>query len=478
MNRLNLNRAPYLIAFVALLLVSCSDTSVAEKDVGVDSADGDTSATDTTIDEGNREDTTPDVIPDIPTTKRPPNILLIIADDMGLDASPVHTPGALKPNMPVLQSLSDTGITFENLWTAPVCTPTRATILTGKYGTNSGVLGVLPPTNGVSTSEVSLQSYLKSNASYKSAVIGKWHLSTNNNGGVNNPAMMGVEHYAGFLSGGHTDYSDWELTENGETSNVKEYSTRYFTDLGIDWIEKQKSEDSESPWFLWLAYTAPHSPFHLPPADLISATNLTGDPTDVTDNPLGYYFLMLEALDTEMGRLLESVDRENTIVIFLGDNGTPRNVIQRPYPRNRAKGTVYQGGVNTPMVVSGAGVSRSGQRESAILNSSDLFATIADIAEAKTDSIHDSLSFKGLLQGEAYTPREYVYTEVDGNVDAWAIRNAQYKLIVFEDGTEEMYDLLADPYEATELIGNGLDADQTQAKTALETFANDIRKVQ
>lgn len=407
-------------------------------------------------------------------TESPPNILLIIADDMGLDASPVHNEGFQKPHMPELESLSRNGITFDNFWVNPVCSPTRATILTGKYGVNSGVLGVSPGNNGVSTTEVSLQSYLSENSNYTSAVIGKWHLSNNFNGGVDNPELMGVQHYAGMISGAHSDYSDWTLTENGQMSNVQQYSTSYFTDKSIEWIEQQESS-SDAPWFLWLAYTAPHTPFHLPPAELLSDNTLSGDEADVAADPLSYYLAMLEALDSEMGRLLDTVDMDNTMVIFMGDNGTPNQVVQSPYSRAHAKGSVYQGGINTPMVISGKGVGRSDQRESALINSTDLYATITDTAETGLRTIHNSVSFKNLLNGQDYTAREFIYAEVESNNLAWAIRNEQYKLIEFQGGTQELYDLIQDPYEGSELISSGLTSEQSLAKESLENYVSQIR---
>lgn len=413
--------------------------------------------------------------PDTPaTTERPPNILLIIADDMGLDASPVHSEGVRKPHMPELEKLSSNGITFDNVWVNPVCSPTRATILTGKYGVNSGVLGVTPGINGVSTTEVSLQSYLSENSNYTSAVIGKWHLSNNSNGGVDNPGLMGVQHYAGMMSGAHSDYSDWTLTENGQVSNVQQYSTSYFTDKSIEWIEQQESA-SDAPWFLWLAYTAPHTPFHLPPAELLSGNTLSGDEADIAAEPLSYYLAMLEALDTEMGRLLGTVDMDNTMVIFIGDNGTPNQVAQSPYSRAHAKGSVYQGGINAPMVISGKGVGRSGQRESALINSTDLYATITDIAETGLSTVNNSVSFKKLLNGQNYSAREFIYAEVESDKTAWAIRNQQYKLVEFEDGIQELYDLIQDPYEGSDLIFSGLTSEQTLAKESLEIFANQVR---
>ncbi len=405
-----------------------------------------------------------------PGTNSTPNILLIIADDMGLDATPGYNVGTEKPSMPVLQDLSANGIVFDNVWSNPLCSPTRATILTGKYGIRTGVVSASPPNNAISLSETSLQSYLAQNTSYKSAVIVKWHLSNNANGGADNPNLMGVEYYAGLLSGGHDDYSDWSFTQNGQTSTVQEYSTTFFTNLAIDWIDQQ-----QSPWFLWLAYTAPHTPFHLPPVALHSVDNLSGDTADIDANPRSYYFAMLEALDTEMGRLLNSIDIENTIIIFIGDNGSPARVVQQPYTRTRAKGTVYQGGIHVPMVISGSGVTRSGQREAALINSADLFATIADLAGTGLESIHDSKSFKNLLNSGQSEEREFIYSEVQENVTAWAIRNEKYKLIDFQNGIQEFYDLAADPYEQNDLIISGLSSEDLQAKTELESLADGVR---
>ncbi len=405
-----------------------------------------------------------------PGTNSTPNILLVIADDMGLDATPGYDLGAEKPNMPVLQDLSSDGLTFDNVWANPLCSPTRATILTGKYGISTGVVSATPPGNAISLTETSLQSYLTQNTSYKSAVIGKWHLSNSANGGADNPNLMGVEHYAGFLSGEHDDYFEWPFTQNGQDSTVQEYSTTFFTDLAIDWIEQQ-----QSPWFLWLAYTAPHTPFHLPPAELHTSDNLSGDPADIDANPRSYYFAMLEALDTEMGRLLDAIDRQNTVVVFIGDNGSPARVTQEPYTRGRTKGTVYQGGIHVPMVVSGTGVTRSGQREDALINSTDLFATIAELAGTDLASIHDSRSFKNLLSGGQMDEREFAYAEIEQNTTAWTIRNEKYKLLDFQNGTQEFYDLDTDPYEQNDLIISGLSSEALEVKAELENLADGIR---
>jgi len=404
-----------------------------------------------------------------PIVNSSPNILLVIADDLGKDVTPNYTEGSVKPNMPTLQSLMSTGITFDNLWSYPVCTPTRASILTGKYGVNTGVLEV---GDIISTAETSVQKYISNNTGdkYATAIVGKWHLSNN----ANDPITMGIDYYAGILNGGVPSYTNWTLTENGQTTNTTEYTTTKLTDLAIDWVDSQTK-----PWFLWLAYNAPHTPFHLAPTNLHSQGSLPTDQASIDANPEPYFMSAVEALDTELGRLLNSLSAEekaNTIIIFIGDNGTPNQIAQAPYSSRRAKGTIYQGGVNVPMVVSGYGVNRSGVRESALTHTADLFTTIANVAGVSTAEINNSTSFYNLLSDENATGREFVYTERSNNGISYAIRNANYKLIVNDNGTQEFYNLTIDAYEANDLIGTTLSAEATTAKTALEAEAASIRQ--
>lgn len=308
-------------------------------------------------------------------TSNNPNILLIIADDMGLDATPGYTIGNVKPNMPTLQSMINSGVKFNNVWSNPVCTPTRAGILTGKYGNKTGILKV---DDVMPTSEISIQKHLDNNASgYSHAVIGKWHLSRD----ANHPTDMGIDYFAGILGGGVQSYWNWNFTQNGQTTTSTEYTTTKFTDLAINWIDAQTQ-----PWFLWLAYNTPHTPFHLPPNDLHYQGDLPSDQASIDANPLPYYLAMIESMDTEMGRLIKSMsteEKDNTIIIFIGDNGTPNKVAQE-YTSTRVKGAVYQGGVNVPMIISGKNVIRTNSSEDALINTTDLFATIADIAGTGT----------------------------------------------------------------------------------------------
>lgn len=393
------------------------------------------------------------------TLETSPNILLVIADDMGLDASPGYNIGTTKPNMPNLQSIMNSGIKFNNLWSNPTCSPTRATIITGKYGVRNQVLS---PGEVLSTSETSLQSYI--NTSYSNAVIGKWHLSNN----VNHPNTMGVDYFAGFMGGGVPSYYNWNLIINGQTTNSTEYTTTKFTDLAIDWVGQQTK-----PWFLWLAYNAPHTPFHLPPSDLHFQGDLPSDESSINANPLPYYMAALEALDAEFGRLLSSMsdeEMENTVIIFIGDNGTPIQVSQE-YEFRRTKGTIYQGGVNVPMVISGKNVSRINDTEDALINTTDLFATIANISGVSETEINDSKSFKNLLSTSNLTIRDYVYAENEDHT----IRNDSYKYINFNNGSEAFYNLNNDALEASNLMDSNLSTNDEAIKNDLTSKLQEIR---
>ncbi|WP_400079690.1 sulfatase-like hydrolase/transferase [Winogradskyella sp. R77965] len=395
---------------------------------------------------------------DITPPSSAPNILLVIADDMGLDATPNYNIGNVKPNMPNLQNLMASGITFNNVWANPVCSPTRASILTGNYGTNNGVTRVGHQLN---SSAHILQNDMPN---YATALIGKWHLSND----VNQPLAMGIDYYAGILSGGVQDYESWNLVENGNTSTSTEYITTKLTDLGINWIEGQNE-----PWFLWMAYNAPHTPFHLPPTNLHSQGNLPSDQSSINANRLTYYMAAIEALDTEMGRLLQSMsseERDNTIIIFIGDNGSPGQVAQ-DYGQRKAKGSIYEGGINVPMVISGKNISRQNAVDNTLINASDLYDTIIALSGNSTTQNNDSESFKDVIVNATTGTRDFAFSEIsdaDGTSE-YAIRSLTRKYIRFGDNSEAFFDLTLDPLENNNLLNQTLSASNTDIYNALKT---------
>lgn len=390
-----------------------------------------------------------------------PNILLVIADDMGTDITPGYLSSPLMPSTPFLNSLRSSGLTFTNCWATPQCAPTRASFYSGKHGIKTGVQAV-PGNLDLIHSSI----FQELDAAYDKAVIGKWHVSDPVD--YTHPGQHGVDFYTGVFSGGVSDYYNWEKVENEMLTNNTNYVTTELTDEAIIWVNARAN-----PWFLALTHVAPHNPFHVPPADLYTSTP--------TNTNVQKYRAAIEAMDTELQRLVDNIPAAvltNTIIIFMGDNGTPNGVLQS-YPLGRGKGNIYQGGVNVPLIVSGQGVTRSNATEDALTNSTDLFATILEISGASLPGgMHNSYSFYDFFTdanavGRPYNYVDYVSDETGG--DEFAVRDAQYKLLQFADGSQEFYDLLADPFEQNDLLLGTLTTAEQTAYDDLELEALYIR---
>ena len=405
-----------------------------------------------------------------------PNILLLIADDFGVDVASFYpkdsrretTPPA--PPMPNLQALARQGVLFTRVWASPWCSPTRAEILTGRYGFRTGIgranSGGLPP---LSTSEVTLPEAFTAalGKQYSLANLGKWHLSS----GENDPALHGWIHYAG----GHPDlgnlpsYFNWPKTVDGVTTTSTVYATTDTVDETLQVIAQAGKQGKR--YFAWTAFNAPHDPFDPPPAGLHPQTPLP--PTGATNR--AKFEAMVEALDTEIGRLLKQVTLADTTVIFIGDNGTTGGVIAPPYSRAKAKATMYEGGVRVPLLVAGSGVVSPNRRVSALVSAVDLFPTILELAGVSAASVppNDGVSLVRYLRAKAHpAPRSWLYTEqFTTRFDRqWqrAIRNGRFKLIERFDGSREFYDLNSDVLERKNLLLGQLSATQQSALKGLD----------
>ncbi len=374
----------------------------------------------------------------------PPNVLFIVADDLGIDAlqsSDYGITSANQPNTPNINALRDSGVSFLNTWATPQCATTRAAAMSGKYGINTGVRQV--PGN-LDLVHQSIFNHLNENSStdYAKAVIGKWHIS--NPEDANHPFAHGVDHYEGILNAFVSDYYSWEkVDENGAIAQIDEYITSHFTNAAQTWISNQTK-----PWFLWLAHVAPHSPFHVPPSGTFTQNNV--------NNNRGRYLAAIENLDYEIGELLNSMDQatiDNTIIIFVGDNGTP-NGVSRFFPAGHGKASVYEGGLRVPMIITGKGVSRQGEFESGLAQVTDIYATLIELLSNDLEGgIHNSYSLAPALTAQNAITRPYIYSDYrDEGVEFWAIRNATYKLIENENGLVEFYNVINDLEEVNNLV--------------------------
>lgn len=392
------------------------------------------------------------------------NILLIIADDMGIDAIRGFGMDDLDvlPNTPNIDNLRAEGISYMNNWITPQCTPSRSSIISGKYGINTGVNGV---PGHLDLEHESIFNYLKrtSNNAYSSAVIGKWQLSTPNS--FDHPIEHGANHFEGVIGGGISDYYSWRKFEDGEEALVNEYATSNLTDSAIDWIDQQ-----EQAWFLWLAHLAPHAPFQIPPDDLFTYEN--------PETTREIYIASIEALDSEIGRLLDSLDpvtRANTLIIFVGDNGTPGGPLEG-FPNRHGKGSMYEGGVRVPLIISGKDVNRKGVEEFGLTQANDLYATIIEQCIGELPGgIYNSYSIRNSFSQANSIERNYTYTDyLDDDVLSWAIRNQDYKLIQDVEGRLEFYNISQSLREQNNLIDD-LNEEEAEILSELQAEAQAIR---
>jgi arylsulfatase A-like enzyme len=411
-----------------------------------------------------------------------PNVLLILADDWGAEATSVYpelagNSGAVP--VPSIESLADNGLVFDNAWSSPACSMTRGTVVSGLYGYRTGVtsVGAVLPTDTVTVFD---RITSESPAAYGQAFFGKYHLGGGSfdplAGGVFADAPkilqhvrdLGITTFRGILGGAVTDYYSWNTYDiNGPAVPTTTYATTALTNYAIDYIHEQETNRPGEPWFVYQAYNAPHaanggnSPYQVPPPELHSVDlSSVGNPapgTSATNVPV--YKANIQSLDTEIGRLLEEVDLENTVVIFVGDNGTPAQVKDEGSRIRGSKGSAYEGGVRVPLVIAGAGVTRRG-REDDLFVTTDLYATILDLAGVPVSHVNNSYSVRPVLSDEAGSSgRTHSFSETSSGTSnrRYALKDKRFKLIS-NLGKRELYDLVADPLETTDLYASAAHA--------------------
>lgn len=419
----------------------------------------------------------------------PPNLLLIIGDDVGTDCLAVYGDSAQPARTPALDGLAEAGLVFRRHWAAPVCSPSRATLLTGRHGSHSGIgwnipfeadgqiIGTGGPA-GLMWTEAFLPRVLRQ-AGYRTAAVGKWHLANTLTGAQQHPVLVGFEVHAGpIVQGG---YFGWTKNIAGAGGNLQVeepgYSTSVFVDDALTFLDAA----GEQPWFLWLSFVAAHKPFHQPPLELLSAETQSELQAGTPSEP-DLRRAMVEAMDTEIGRLLDALDpavRANTLVVFMGDNGSPEDAIEQPVGFGGAKGSLFEGGIRVPLIVSGPGVAAPGRQIDALSCSVDVHATLVDLAGASLPlQATDGRSLRPLMQDPRAGPvRRFAYAErFDPNglgpksLMRRAIRDERFKLwqiiVPVETVPLRLYDMALDPLEANNLLAPGspaLDAIQQAA---------------
>jgi len=438
----------------------------------------------------------------------PDNFLILLLDDLGVDKIGAYRNGECvngecptPPATPTIDGIAQQGVLFRNAWSNPKCSPTRVTMLTGRHAFRHRVGSVIGDPGlemGLDPATPNVANVLKG-AGYDTAAFGKWHVAgcvmvQGECTGVardfpSHPIESGFDYFAGHpenFGDGGSDYCNWPKTVSQRTGpgpidyvTQTTTSTTYATTETVNDAIAHIATMSE-PWLAWVAFHAPHRPLHVVPTDPVGCTMTV----DIGAGSVAMHDAMTTALDAEIGRLLSTLAAtssafDRTTVFILGDNGSIFDVTRPPFDPGHAKGTVYEGGVNVPFVVSGPLVvpSAQGAESAGLVQVTDIFATLMDIVgldpcPAGAGCAEDSLSMLPYLTAPAQTSlRGVAFTDALWPnalgypfVNLQGVRNDRYKLVREAKPSGawfELYDLVDDPFEQIDLMQGTLDPPQT-----------------
>jgi arylsulfatase A-like enzyme len=379
-----------------------------------------------------------------PTPRAPsrPNVILIMTDDMGY--ADLGSYGGKDIKTPNLDRLARDGVRLTDAYANGVlCSPTRAALISGRYPQRSAIETALGPegTRGLVVSGSSLPQLLR-NSGYRTGLIGKWHLGGTVTGGAKNggPRAHGFDQFFGLM-GSHVDYWHhnrgpgsedlWE--DETKISMTGQYLTTLITERSIQFIEQ--SAAAARPFFLDVAYNAPHWPYNRPdrpspaPGSGAHVTANAENPPTRAD-----YAAMLEAVDSGVGRILQTVARvgltDNTIVIFTNDNGG--EWLSNGGPLFSRKWTVWEGGIRVPAIVKWPGRIRAGSVSDQPAITFDWSASIVAAAGLGVPPSYDGIDILPVLQGRAQKQeRTFFWRSAPGsNRTQQAVRQGDWKLVV------------------------------------------------
>jgi arylsulfatase A-like enzyme len=401
------------------------------------------------------------------------NFVFILIDDMGWKDLGCY--GSTGHRTPHIDRLAASGMRFTNAYAAcPVCSPTRASILTGKYPARLHLTDWLPgradrPSQKLlrpkilphlPLEEITLAEALKP-AGYVSGCIGKWHLG----GPGYSPEKQGFDVNVGGSAAGSPTGGYFKFRSPTLKFREGEYLTDRLTDEALAFVEKNR----DRPFFLYLAHYAVHIPLQAK-KDIVAKYQPRAKPGDPQTNPV--YAAMVEGVDDSVGRLLKKLEElkiaDRTVVIFTSDNGGlsvkegPHTPATSNAPLQAGKGYLYEGGIREPLLVRWPGVTRPGSTCDVPISSVDYFPTILDMAGIEQDGrpAGDGVSLVPLLRGDEKSWKQralywhYPHYSNQGGKPGGAVRLGEYKLTEFyEDGKLELYNLKEDIGEKNDLAG-------------------------
>jgi arylsulfatase A-like enzyme len=414
----------------------------------------------------------------------PPHILYIVADDIGWKDVGFH--GATDIKTPNLDKLAAEGARLDQFYVQPMCTPTRAAMLTGRYPFRYGLQTIVIPskgTYGLATDEYTLPQTLK-DAGYRTEMIGKWHLGHADQKYW--PRQRGFDYHYGavlgeidyFTHSAH-DVRDWQ--RNNQAVVEKGYVTQL---LGADAVKRIEQHDPANPLFLYLAFTAAHTPYQATPEYLEKYKH-------IADETRRAYAGQITCMDDEIGKIIASLEknnmRKNTLIIFHSDNGGTRDarltgegsVKSVPCdngPLKAGKGMLYEGGTRVPAFANWPGHIGAGEVKE-LIHVVDMMPTLAKLAgatTAKSKELDGMDIWPAISQGKSSGRNEIVY-----NIEPFrgAVRNGDWKLVwrAILPSSLELYNLADDPYETKNIAAQHADKVKT-LQNRIEQLATESTK--
>jgi arylsulfatase A-like enzyme len=398
---------------------------------------------------------------------RPPNIVLILTDDQGWgDLSVTGNTNLKTPN---IDRLAEEGVTFDRFFVSPVCSPTRAELLTGRYSPRGGVYSTSAGGERLDADETTIADIFKS-AGYATAAYGKWH---NGMQAPYHPNARGFDDFYGFCSGHWGDYFSPMLEHNGTIVKGNGFVVDDFTDHGINFIEKNK----DRPFFLYLPYNTPHSPMQVPDRWWNKfenkELNLFDHVPEREDIPFTRAALaMCENIDWNVGRITSKLDElgltGNTIIIYLSDNG-PNGWRWNDGMKGR-KASTDEGGVRVPFFIKWQDHLPSGIKITQIAGGIDLLPTLTDLAgiDFNPSKPLDGISLKKLMKGEVKEENDrLIFNHWSGRT---SVRSQRFRL----DADNLLFDMENDPGQNDPITSERYPDVLAKMKKAKEEWIADV----
>lgn len=404
-----------------------------------------------------------------------PNIVLIMADDLGYECLGCN--GSTSYKTPVLDELARTGMRFEHCYCQPLCTPSRVQLMTGKYNIrNYTVFGSLDP------KEITFGHILKKSG-YTTCVAGKWQLYGGGNG--THPARAGFDEYCLWqVEDRGSRYADPTVLENGTLR--KDIKGKYGPDVFCDFITSFIERHGSQPFFIYYPMALTHGPFEPTPDSKEwqqgkPAVRRMGKPK--ADKK--FFADMVAYMDKIVGRIGAKLDdlglRENTLILFTGDNGTARGITSKKgsVSIEGGKGLTTDAGTHAPLVANWKGTIPAGRVCDDLVDFSDFLPTLVEAVGVKLDAgaVIDGRSFLPQLRGQNGRPREWIYCYYDPKMKAekWSLkvfaRDKKYKLYQ----TGELFDVQADPLEKRLIDANSAGPQAVAARGRLQTVLDSMK---